>query len=374
MKIVYVVSDLKRVGPTNQTFNIIANSKYKANSIVITLFDEPNDTMIAKYEKSNITIRCLHLNRNLYFLYVNRLKKELSKYDPMIIHSYGVKADYLCHKACKKTSWIHVITLRNYPKEDILTRMSRIKGIIALRQHLHTLINTKYVVCCSKTIKDKMSKDYPNKKFYYIQNGVDIDLFAPVDKNKKNDLRKKYKIGLDATVFVCTNSFIPRKRIEKTIEFFEMIPVDNKILYLLGEGQLLNQIQEKYKSNKIIYVGKTDKVIDYLKLSDYFISTSASEGLPNAVLEAIACGLPVLLSDIPQHKEILDEIKDAGKIININTFNKENVKREYCDIYSKEYDNMKKNTQKIKNSVFTMKNMSLNYMKLYEKIGDGNVR
>ena len=40
----------------------------------------------------------------------------------------------------------------------------------------------------------------------------------------------------------------------------------------------------------------------------------------------------------------------------------------------KEYDNMKKNTQKIKNSVFTMKNMSLNYMKLYEKIGDENVR
>ena len=153
-----------------------------------------------------------------------------------------------------------------------------------------------------------------------------------------------------------------------------MIPVDNKILYLLGEGQLLNQIQEKYKSNKIIYVGKTDKVIDYLKLSDYFISTSASEGLPNAVLEAIACGLPVLLSDIPQHKEILDEIKDAGKIININTFNKENVKKEYCDIYSKEYDNMKNNTQKIRNSAFTMKNMSLNYMKLYEKIGDGNVR
>ena len=52
-KIAYVLSDLKMVGPTNQTFNIINNSKYKNECVVITLFDEPNDTMIEKYSSYN---------------------------------------------------------------------------------------------------------------------------------------------------------------------------------------------------------------------------------------------------------------------------------------------------------------------------------
>ena len=63
-----------------------------------------------------------------------------------------------------------MITLRNYPKEDILTRMGKIKGIIALYNHLNVLKKAKNVVACSKTICNKIKNDYPEMNIVAIQN------------------------------------------------------------------------------------------------------------------------------------------------------------------------------------------------------------
>jgi len=57
-------------------------------------------------------------------------------------------------------------------------------------------------------------------------------------------------------------------------------------------------------NNNILFTGQRRDISNLLQLSDAFVSPSLSEGLPNTVLEAMASGLPVLLSEIPQHKEI----------------------------------------------------------------------
>lgn len=368
-KIAYILSDLKMVGPTNQTFNIISNSKYKNESIVITLFGEPKDTMIEKYKKEKINIECLNLNRNLYFLYAKKLKQILEKYDIKLIHSYGIKADYLSYKAVKSTSIEHIITLRNYPKEDILTRMKYIPGKIALSQHLHVLKQSKNVVCCSKSIYDKMKKDYPNKNFKYIQNGVDTKFFKALEKEEKDRKKINIKFNLQDKIFICTNSFIPRKRIEETIKIFNLIEEENKKLLLLGDGLEFEKIKSNYENNKdIFFIGKTNKILDYLQISDYFISSSESEGLPNAVLEALSCEVPVILSDIVQHKEIENEIKNIGIIYKLGC--PEEIVKKYVKVGSEQYKIYKDNTKKIQESVFTMKKMSEKYVKIYEKVGD----
>lgn len=359
-KIAYVVSDLKRVGPSNQTLNIIKNSKYRKDSMVITLFTEQSDTMIDEYQKEKIVIECLNLNRITFMINgKSLLKKKLNEYNINLVHSYGVKPDCLCQKVCSKLDIKHIITLRNYPKEDILTRMNFIKGRIALHNHLKALLKCKNVVCCSKSICDMMSKDYPNHSFSYVQNGVDIDKYQKVDSKEKNELRKKYQIDNDKTVYISTGSFIKRKRIDETVDGFLKSSVNNGLLLLLGNGELFDGIKIKYKDNSnVIFIGKTDKVKEYLQLSDVFISSSESEGLPNSVLEAIACGLPIILSNIPQHKEIIDELKNVGKCYQLGNIN------ELSKIISdKDILKYKVNIEK---SIFTMKNMSRKYCDIYD--------
>ena len=61
-------------------------------------------------------------------------------------------------------------------------------------------------------------------------------------------------------------------------------------------------------------IGRVENVDEYLQASDCLLSASRSEGLPNSVIEALAWGLPVILSDIPAHREIHRIEKNAGSL------------------------------------------------------------
>src|SRR5690606_8823776 len=76
-------------------------------------------------------------------------------------------------------------------------------------------------------------------------------------------------------------------------------------LIILGTGPLFSEIK-KEESNSIIIPGFKSNIYDYLYISDYYISSSITEGLPMSVLEALSMHKPVLLSNIDSHYEILE--------------------------------------------------------------------
>ena len=85
------------------------------------------------------------------------------------------------------------------------------------------------------------------------------------------------------------------------------------VLLLLGDGNDRKELESTYSSyENVIFRGKVDNVFEYLQASDVYVSTSKSEGLPNGVLEAMAIGLPLLLSNIPQHIEVLEAGCNCG--------------------------------------------------------------
>jgi glycosyltransferase involved in cell wall biosynthesis len=60
-------------------------------------------------------------------------------------------------------------------------------------------------------------------------------------------------------------------------------------------------------AHRVVFTGYVDNLWDLMKRADALISLSRFEGCPNVVLEAMACGCPLIVSDIPAHREILDE-------------------------------------------------------------------
>jgi glycosyltransferase involved in cell wall biosynthesis len=70
---------------------------------------------------------------------------------------------------------------------------------------------------------------------------------------------------------------------------------------------LFEECKKIAQNANIVFLGKKTNIVEYLKVADYFISASSSEGLPNSVLEAYMTGLPCILSDIPQHREIFQQ-------------------------------------------------------------------
>ena len=117
----------------------------------------------------------------------------------------------------------------------------------------------------------------------------------------------------NAFVFVYSGQFIERKNQRFLVEVFnEEFNGENVYLMLLGDGPDYQPLKQEFGVKNIIFCGDVSDVGYYLKACDAYVSTSKSEGMPNGVLEAMATGLPVVLSDIVQHKEIFSVNDGCG--------------------------------------------------------------
>ena len=306
IKIAYIVSTLRTAGPTNQLLNIISNlDKRTFKPYVITLSPEPDESLIRSFEDLNIDIYSLHLSRIMGLISGKRkLKKLVREIQPDIIHSQGIRPDLM-------VSSIHnipkIATIRNYPFDDNPSKFGKFKGGIMARTHFKTIEKGDHVIACSKSLAERFDEIH-NLQMSCIQNGVDTNKFFPLEKNKKNMLRKK--LGLPANSFVCLTSggLIQRKNTESLITGFQKANQTDSILLIAGDGPERAKLNElANKNNSIRFLNSIPNVNEYLQASDLFISASFAEGLPNSVLEAMACGLPVVLSDIGSHKELIPE-------------------------------------------------------------------
>lgn len=362
LKILYLSADLRNVGPTRQTLNIIKYSGVKENCVVLTLFEEPDETLIDEYRKDGIPVKCLSLSRKFFFLNgVSKIVEFCKENSIECIHSNGVKPDIIAHFATKKANVKHIITLRNFPMEDLSGRMFPWIGKTIAQFHMFALKRCKYLVACSKTIADKMRKAY-GVNITAIQNGVDTQIFN-TEQGSENPY-KNVDIDEKTKIFICTNSFIPRKHNDDIAEAFMKADLNNAHLVFLGDGFLLNEIKNQYaKCSNIHFLGKKKNVVPFLQYADFFVSASDSEGLPNAVLEAIACGCQVILSDIPQHREIVDELQSCGAIFPLRQIDVICKKMRDASELAKD-----EHVVRLAESPFTMKNMGCEYKKYYQML------
>jgi len=83
------------------------------------------------------------------------------------------------------------------------------------------------------------------------------------------------------------------------------------VTILCGDGPLRSSLQALAErlgfGHRMIFTGYTTKLWGLMKSADAFVYLTKYEGCPNVVLEAMACGCPLIVSDIPAHREILDE-------------------------------------------------------------------
>lgn len=317
MKILYIVSTLRLCGPTNQLFYIIKYlDSQKIKPVILTLSPEPQESLWSKFKALDIEIHSLNLSRlQGLFQGGQKLKAFVDKLQPDVVHSQGIRPDTLAAKYLK--NYRTVATIRNYPDDDYAMKYGKVFGYYFARQHINAFKKIKLPVSCSATISEMLNKH--GVKSQVVCNGIDEDLYQPAALEEKIQLKQQLDLPDKFKIIVSVGALIPRKQPELLIQGFLASNAKNTILIILGEGTLLETCQELAKnSSQIQFRGQVSNVVDYLKVADYFISASLSEGLPNSVIEALACGVPVCLSDIKPHQEILNLNQQAGVIFSVD--------------------------------------------------------
>lgn len=307
IRIVYLMTSCKKLGPTQQTLNIIKNLDQSVfEPILITINDEEADSRMADY-LPYVTAHYLVKTgkKEIITGQDGALKKKLEELKPDIIHTVGVFPDYAVSQIGK---YKQVHTLRNYIYDDYPAKFGKIKGTILARLQLSAMKKSDKAIACSESLS-KIYKEKLGMEFDFIRNGVDVDQYTAATADEKKVIRERFGLPTDAFIFVYTGQFIERKNIPFLLEnYVKAFGTDDHAYFLLlGGGPELEPLKEKYRGyRRIDFRGNVSNVNEYLKACDVYVSTSKSEGLPNGVLEAMATGVPVVLSDIDQHKEIYE--------------------------------------------------------------------
>ncbi len=146
----------------------------------------------------------------------------------------------------------------------------------------------------------------------YQKTTWDIETDNNGDGNTEN-IRKKYGIPDDYRILVSIGELAAGKNHLVMIEAMKELK-DLKLVYLIcGDGKLepflRDQVREFDLENRVIFAGYVEKPAEVLQQSDCFVFPSAREGLPVALMEAMAVGLPVVASDIRGNHDLIEHTK-----------------------------------------------------------------
>lgn len=117
--------------------------------------------------------------------------------------------------------------------------------------------------------------------------------------------------AVDGALVLTAGRFEPEKNIDVLVRAIRLLSETRSVrAFFCGNGSLRDGIaqliEDEQLSDRIQLQGYVENVWNLMKRADVLVSASVFEGSPNVVLEAMACGCPLVVSDIPAHRELLD--------------------------------------------------------------------
>lgn len=370
-KLAFIVSTLRPCGPTNQLYYILEHlDRERFSPSIVTLSPEPPSTAREDFERLDVEYHSLGLSRTDGFVYgPSLLRSTVDALDPDVVHSQGIRADVL--SSVFLGEYPRVTTVRNYPYDDY-RKFGRLRGWLLARLHLLAYPRIDCRIACSETIAKRLAR--LSVRTYPIQNGVDQTEYAPTTDERRAASRARLDLPKDGPVIVFSGSLIPRKDPLTLIRgFTSSETAATGTLVVLGDGKLRHRCEELTDENRNVRIeGYVDNVLEYLHSADYFVSASTSEGLPNAVMEALATGVPVCLSDIQPHREILRYDPRAGAIF--ETRDPDDLAETLDSLVDSTGENRRERARRIVEEELSAARMSREYQSVYERLARGETR
>lgn len=197
------------------------------------------------------------------------------------------------------------------------------KGITIGKMYLliekYCLKHIDVVIAVSEETKSAYLKRYPwlEGKIHFIPVGFDENAFKLVDKN---EMRAKYKFNKNDKIILSIGRFEKEKNLNLLLRSFELISkeIPDIKLVLVGKGREKQNLQllSRELGIDVIFMEavKHDRLAEIICCADVFSLTSLYESGPLTVLEALACGIPVVTTDVGRVREFIST-KKCGTIV-----------------------------------------------------------
>lgn len=287
-------------------------------------FNDPID----QFEDSRVTKHQIDFNRNPFHKEninaYKQLKKLFKEHYFELIHCQSPSGGVITRLAARKTR-------RNNTKVVYTAHGLHFFKGAPIKNWLVYFTIEKVLGMYTDTIITINSEDYLNSKdklkiknVEYIHGvGIDINKYTPQTITKKNEIRAALGYNENDYIIICVGELSYRKHQDLIIcavgKLKNKIP--NLKLLLVGMGNLLGKYKELAEQLEVIdqvqFLGYRNDVNNLMMVSDVAVSTSRQEGLPVNILEGMATGLPIIVTNCRGNRDLITN-DENGYIVEPN--------------------------------------------------------
>ena len=123
---------------------------------------------------------------------------------------------------------------------------------------------------------------------------------------RRQKKRREIGVPLDATLLISVGELSARKNHKVAVEALQELP-ENYWYIIIGKGSLKDELESIDRTGRLKLLGYRTDIAELLQCSDVFVFPSLQEGLPVALMEAMASGLPVACSRIRGNVDLIDD-------------------------------------------------------------------
>jgi len=158
---------------------------------------------------------------------------------------------------------------------------------------------------------------FARERIAQIPNGVDASLFAPVSPEQRAALRKQFALPADRPIVLFAARLETQKAVDVLLRAWKLVQArqPQALLVLAGDGSLRRQLETESRDldlgESVRFLGWTEQVLALYQSTDLYVLPSWSEGMPNALLEAMACGLMPVATAIPGTIDVVTSERDG---------------------------------------------------------------
>ena len=155
------------------------------------------------------------------------------------------------------------------------------------------------VICNAAMIKREIMEDFglPDEKIHLIYNAIDHQRFLPPHETLRATLRRQWQIPQEATCLIYVGSGFERKGLRAAIEALAPTP---RYLLVVGKDKEEARYQALARTlgcaERVRFLGVQTETLPFYQMADGLLLPTLYDPFPNVILEAMACGLPVITS------------------------------------------------------------------------------